>query len=83
MALAPEGLEGQNVKMGKAKSVRNFAFLSPVLPKLDGVLLFFRLFGAVVIYMPCCVPETLTSVIFFTAMRVWIKCCFFATRYSA
>ena len=51
LALAPEGLEGQNVKMGKAKSVRNFAFLSPVLMELDGVLLFFRLFGAVVIYI--------------------------------
>ena len=52
MALAPEGGEGQNVKMGKAKSVRNFAFLSPVLLKLDGVLLFFRLFSAGVMDIP-------------------------------
>jgi len=61
--------------MGKAKSVRNLAFLSPVLLKLDGVLLFFRLFGALVIYMPCCDLKTLTSVIFFTAMPPALECC--------
>jgi len=61
--------------MGKAKSVRNFAFLSPVLPKLDGVLRFFRLFGALAIYMPRWIPKTLTSVIFFTAMPRAFECC--------
>jgi len=52
LALAPEGLKGQNVKMGKAKSVRFLLLFSTVLLKLDSVLLFFALFGALVIYIP-------------------------------
>ena len=64
MALAPEGLEGQNVKMGKAKSVPNLALLSPVLIELDSVLLLFRLFGARHMDIPRCVPKTLTTLLF-------------------
>ena len=64
MALAPEGMEGRNVKMGKAKTVRFLLLFSTVLLKLDSVLLFFAFFGAVWMDIPCCDPKTLTTLLF-------------------
>ena len=52
LALAPGGLEGRNVKMGKAKTCAFLLFFDTVLLELDSVLLFFAFFGALVIYMP-------------------------------
>ena len=50
--------------MGKAKTVRFLLLFSTVLLKLDGVLLFFRLFGAHDMDMLCGVPKTLTTLLF-------------------